>query len=88
MKPERTCVGCRQRASRSELLRVIVQNQVLIADLKAIMPGRGAWMHSSGKCLELATTRRAFNRALRQTQNLDSSDLASCIEQAEKMLAN
>lgn len=88
MEPVRTCVGCRQRGSRSELLRVIAQNQVLIADPKAVMPGRGAWLHENRKCLEQAVTRRAFNRALRITQALDNTKLAFCIEQAEKMLAN
>lgn len=75
MEPVRTCVGCRQRGSRSELLRVVAQNNVLIADTQAVIPGRGAWLHKNSKCLEQAITRKAFNRALKVTHNLDASNL-------------
>lgn len=75
MEPVRTCVGCRQRGSRSDLLRVIAQNQVLLIDRQASLPGRGAWLHENSKCLEQAITRRAFNRALRESKALDASNL-------------
>ncbi len=71
MEPVRTCVGCRTRASRSALLRVVSQNNVLIIDEHAVLPGRGAWVHPTRDCMEAALRRRAFVRALRVSGELD-----------------
>jgi len=65
MEPVRTCVGCRMRASRSSLLRVVSQNNTLLVDERAVLPGRGAWIHPTQECMEAALRRRAFGRALR-----------------------
>ncbi|MGF2948338.1 YlxR family protein [Microbacterium alcoholitolerans] len=65
MEPVRTCVGCRDRASRTALVRVAVQNDELVFDERAVLPGRGAWLHPTPECLEAALRRRAFARALR-----------------------
>ena len=73
MKPVRTCVGCRARAARSSLLRVVARNPVVVVDETAVLPGRGAWVHPRIECVEKAQTRRAFGRALRVTTALDSS---------------
>ncbi|WP_417508450.1 YlxR family protein [Microbacterium sp.] len=70
MEPVRTCVGCRMRAPRSALIRVVAQDETLILDDRAVMPGRGAWVHPTQECLEAATRRRAFARALRVSQNI------------------
>lgn len=72
MEPVRTCVGCRVRAPRSALLRVVVQDGVLVADEKAVLPGRGAWVHDTDGCREAALRRRAFGRALRVSGELDT----------------
>ncbi|WP_083511206.1 YlxR family protein [Microbacterium sp. XT11] len=71
MEPVRTCVGCRTRAPRSALLRVVSQNGILIIDEHAVLPGRGAWMHPTRECMEAAVRRRAFVRALRVSGDLD-----------------
>lgn len=84
----RTCVGCRQQSSRAELLRIVESKNVLILDVRKAMPGRGAWIHDSQECLELAITRRAFIRALKLKNQPDSSGLVFTKEQAETMLAN
>ncbi|MES1170879.1 MAG: YlxR family protein [Actinomycetota bacterium] len=63
--PIRTCVGCRQRAARSDLVRVALDGDRVVIDEAATLPGRGAWLHRSPECLELAIKRRAFPRALR-----------------------
>ena len=65
MDPVRTCVGCRARASRSALIRVVVNNGELVFDEKAVLPGRGAWLHPTPECLQNALRRKAFARALR-----------------------
>ena len=68
--PVRTCVGCRQRAAKADLLRVVVDDRgagrEVVPDPKGRAPGRGAHLHPTLECLELAERKRAFARALRQ----------------------
>lgn len=71
MEPVRTCVGCRARASRTSLLRVVRRENVLVVDETASLPGRGAWLHPTLQCFSNAVKRRAFGRALRYTGTLD-----------------
>jgi uncharacterized protein len=75
--PVRTCVGCRVRASRAVLLRVVAVEaggEVVVApDPHHRLAGRGAWLHPDPSCLDLAERRRAFPRALRRGGPLDSS---------------
>ncbi|WP_298038742.1 YlxR family protein [uncultured Microbacterium sp.] len=75
MEPVRTCVGCRMRASRTALLRVVAQNNILVIDESAVLPGRGAWMHPTQECIEAALRRRAFARALRVSGELDTQTI-------------
>ena len=67
--PVRTCVGCRQRAPASALLRVVAVREPagyrLVPDPSRSQPGRGAHLHLDSACLTLAERRRAFGRALR-----------------------
>ncbi|MGH1548152.1 YlxR family protein [Leifsonia poae] len=77
MESVRTCVGCRSRAPRSSLLRVVVQESELVADPSATRPGRGAWLHPTAECFDLAVKRRAFGRALRVEGALDTAAIRS-----------
>ncbi|WP_432563560.1 YlxR family protein [Kineococcus sp. SYSU DK003] len=82
-EPERTCVGCRRRGSRSSLLRVVVAPDEagnLLVDVRRRLPGRGAWLHESPACLELAEKRRAWSRALRRPAPLDASGVRSFLD--------
>ena len=63
--PVRLCVGCRQRASVDELLRVVALDGQLVVDERRRLPGRGAWVHLDPDCVSKAEKRRAFPRALR-----------------------
>ncbi len=63
------------RASRSALLRVVANDSVLIIDERAVMAGRGAWMHPTQDCMEAALRRRAFARALRVSEPLDTQTI-------------
>ncbi|WP_344105430.1 YlxR family protein [Myceligenerans crystallogenes] len=47
----------------------------IVVDVRACLPGRGAWIHSRPECLELAERRRAFPRALRVGGPLDLARL-------------
>ncbi|HET8957813.1 MAG TPA: YlxR family protein [Microcella sp.] len=95
MEPVRTCVGCRQRAPRSELVRCVARGGELAVDAQASLPGRGAWVHGTRDCIEAATTRRAFARALRVSAPLDAAGLlalygssGSSREQADRHMDN
>ena len=76
MEPTRTCVGCRSSAPRSALLRVVARDSALVIDERAVLPGRGAWVHDTAECLDAAIRRRAFARALRVSTRLDTDALA------------
>ena len=76
MEPMRTCVGCRSSAPRSALLRVVARDSALVIDERAVLPGRGAWVHDTAECLDAAIRRRAFARALRVSTRLDTESLA------------
>jgi uncharacterized protein len=64
-EPERSCVGCRGRAPKSELLRVARSPDGARVDPLGRAPGRGAYVHRDPRCVDLALRRGAFARALR-----------------------
>lgn len=72
MSPMRTCVGCRTKADKSTLVRIVAQDGQACIDAAARMPGRGAYLHARASCLDQAIRRRALTRALRQPVNVDS----------------
>jgi predicted RNA-binding protein YlxR (DUF448 family) len=68
--PVRTCIGCRKRAAKRELLRVTAGSDAdgqpaAVPDPTATVPGRGAHLHPTSECYDLAVRRKAFARALR-----------------------
>ena len=70
-EPVRTCIGCRQRVSKRELLRVTAGSDAygrpaVVPDPEGTSPGRGAHLHPNAECYDLAVRRKAFARALRQ----------------------
>ncbi|KRF37768.1 YlxR family protein [Nocardioides sp. Soil805] len=79
--PIRTCIGCRARATRSELLRVVIGSDAsghpaACPDPRGTAPGRGAHLHPTTRCYDLAVRRRAFSRALRAREGLTSTPVA------------
>ena len=75
--PVRTCIGCRERAAKRELLRIVARTDAedhqgsqagtwfVAPDPRGTAPGRGAHLHPTTGCLALAERKRAFTRALR-----------------------
>ncbi|MET7334069.1 YlxR family protein [Nonomuraea sp. NPDC005650] len=78
--PQRTCVGCRGRTAKSELLRLVRVEDHVVPDLQGRLPGRGASLHPTLSCLELAERRRAFPRAFRVPGPLDVSRVRAQLE--------
>ena len=80
-KPVRTCVGCKERSVKSSLLRLVAVRDGIVPDPQARQPGRGAYLHPSLACFELAQRRRAFSRALRVSGSLSAAPLASYLSE-------
>ncbi|MCW8220395.1 YlxR family protein [Streptomyces halstedii] len=78
--PERTCVGCRERAAKSELLRTVVDEGDVLPDPRGTLPGRGAYVHPAPVCLDLAVRRRAFPRAFKAKGPFDTAALRRFVE--------
>ncbi|MFF5721925.1 YlxR family protein [Streptomyces buecherae] len=79
--PERTCVGCRERAEKGDLLRIVMVEGDCVPDQRGTLPGRGAYVHPTLVCHDLAVRRRAFPRAFRAQGPLDTTALRSYVEQ-------
>jgi len=77
-------VGCRVRADKPDLLRVVVIDGRLVPDLRGTLPGRGAYLHPTAACLEQAVRRRAFNRAFRGPGPYDAAELRRQTERIEQ----
>ncbi|WP_459982763.1 YlxR family protein [Nocardioides sp. AN3] len=78
--PVRTCIGCRKRAAKRELLRVTAGSgsdghAAVVPDPTATRPGRGAHLHPTAECYDLAVRRKAFTRALRLEGGLSTAPL-------------
>lgn len=78
--PVRTCVACGRRAPQRELVRFVADGGRLSRGDGR--PGRGAYTCRRLACFERASTRRAFNRTLRQTVRVDPA-LASLYTDAD-----
>ncbi|WP_406160703.1 YlxR family protein [Streptomyces sp. NBC_00882] len=81
--PERTCVGCRQRTAKTDLLRIVAIEDACVPDPRGTLPGRGAYVHPALVCLDQAVRRRAFTRALRAPGALDIKALRQYVEQID-----
>lgn len=82
--PMRTCIGCRRKAGKADLLRMVGSGTHVVPDPAAVRPGRGAYLHRRMDCLNLAERRRAFQRALRTAAALDLAEVRAAIIAAEK----
>jgi predicted RNA-binding protein YlxR (DUF448 family) len=83
-EPVRTCIGCRAQVAKRELVRVTVGSDphgrlVVVPDPQGTAPGRGAHLHPTAECYELAVRKKAFGRALRAPGMPDSVAVSSYI---------
>lgn len=80
IRPERTCVGCREKAPRDQLVRVVRDPVPDDAaphvrwDPTGSAPGRGAWLHPDARCLDLAVRRGGLARSFRGAVRLEGAD--------------
>lgn len=74
--PIRTCIGCRERADKTELLRIVLVDGEIMPDQSAERLGRGAYVHPMRECVTLARERRAYARAFRVSPGSAADDRA------------
>jgi predicted RNA-binding protein YlxR (DUF448 family) len=73
-EPERTCVGCRGKGPKRELLRIARTADGLVAiDPSGRGDGRGAYVHRRAECVDAALSRRALFRVLRARAGEDAA---------------
>ena len=80
--PVRTCIGCRERDGKADLLRIVGCGTQAVPDPAAVLAGRGAYLHRRKDCFHLAERRRAFGRALRLAGPVDLSLVRDLFEDA------
>ena len=63
--PERTCVACRTRREKAQLIRIVRQpDGSVVIDEAGDLAGRGAYLCADSDCWALAVRRSALQRAL------------------------
>jgi hypothetical protein len=64
-EPVRMCAGCRERAPKKELIRIVrTPSGEILADARDKAPGRGAYLCRKTACLTKAQKSRALERML------------------------
>jgi predicted RNA-binding protein YlxR (DUF448 family) len=71
-EPIRTCIGCRAKRFQSELIRIGRTKDGMVA-VGLGMPGRGAYVCPTPKCVGRALASGALKRALRLRAPLDEN---------------
>ena len=70
-EPARTCIGCRKKTTKWELVR-LVRNQDgrISVDESGKNPGRGAYVCLNPQCIDLALTSKKLNKVLKTNVTL------------------
>ena len=79
--PERTCVGCRGRAPKNELVRLVARQRTVVIDASQTAEGRGAYLHPG--CGRLAQRGGRVQRALRAT-GLDAESVREVLDELDE----
>ena len=63
--PQRQCMGCRERKSKREMIRVVRGTDGTVhLDFGGKAPGRGAYLCPNSECLKKAMKANSLGRAL------------------------
>jgi predicted RNA-binding protein YlxR (DUF448 family) len=72
--PERTCIVTREKGEPDRLIRFVVgPDGAVTPDIRARLPGRGAWLTGTAAVLQLAIKRKAFARAFKREVAADAA---------------
>ena len=92
MGPTRRCLGCRRNDNRESLLRVVAVEAKCVVDWEGVLPGRGAYVHPTRKCMTNSLQKNVWPHALKKVTGLDVTELenweatASHTEMAERLM--
>lgn len=64
VEPVRTCLGCRGRENKTDLIRLVRSDGTIVVDGRQSAPGRGGYLHPRRACWEQALRKRALTRSL------------------------
>lgn len=81
----RTCVACRTRDDRDDLVRWVAdEDGRVLLDARAVRSGRGAWVHPTRACITVMVKRHAAERSLKTEvqRDLDASVLMAQLRAA------
>jgi len=77
---ERTCIATRVTGNPAGMLRFVLSpDEAVVPDLRARLPGRGAWVTATREAVDLAVKRRAFQRAFKVARAETGDDLSARI---------
>jgi uncharacterized protein len=79
--PERTCVGCRRRGPKPNLIRIVRTATGASVDPDQTSPGRGAYVHRDAGCVHEAAKGTVLARALRT--GLGVNELGRLLDEIE-----
>jgi len=82
---ERSCVACRAKHRRMELLRFVRADGAVVLDDSTRLPGRGAWLCRDLGCFDTAVSQGRLARALRTT--IQEDKVATLREDVAVLLA-
>ena len=78
--PERSCIVTRTKASPEDLIRfVLAPDGTVVPDIRAKLPGRGAWVTGRASIVAEAVRRKCFARAFK-TEVKASADLPALVD--------
>ncbi|MFH6785123.1 MULTISPECIES: RNA-binding protein [Methylobacterium] len=78
---ERTCLVTRKAGNPERMIRfALAPDGRVVPDLRARLPGRGAWVTATRTAVTEAVKRRLFQRAFKQKDAVAAPDLADVIE--------
>ncbi len=71
--PQRTCVGCREKLEKRNLIRVVRSPEGVRVDLNGKVSGRGAYLHDRVSCWEQGLN-GALAKALKTNLGLEEQE--------------
>jgi len=73
--PERTCVVCRRKAGKRELVRLLCSDGAIETDLTGKKPGRGVYLCLSSECWEKGLQSNRIEYGLRTKLSMENRQL-------------
>lgn len=73
-KPERTCVSCRKKGEKGELVRLVNAPDGAVIDYSEKLPGRGAYVCPERGCIDKALKGGLLSRAFKEGSKAPQPD--------------